>query len=68
MNPGEKARLAVPEFRVVEKPLMAVPISVIVENVVRLRETLFWALAQQALPDPAQGYSLAIVNRRRANH
>ena len=28
---------------------------------------MFWALAQRALPDPAQGYLLAIVNRCRAN-
>ena len=66
-NPGENAQLAVPEFLVVEKPLMAVPAPVIVENVVRLRDTLFWALAQKALPDTVQGYLLAIVNRRRAN-
>ena len=66
-NPGEKARLAVPECLDVAKPQMAVPAPVIVENFVRSRETLFWAMAQQALSDPAQGYLLATVNRRRTN-
>ena len=44
VNPGEKARLAVPEFLLVEKLLRAKPVPLVVENVVRSQETLFWAL------------------------